>query len=416
MPPVFRESDGPGPRRDVVGYGRHVPKVTWPEGARVAVSIVLNWEEGSEYSKIAGDGRNEGLAEIPYVMEPEYRDLAAESVYEYGGRAGVWRLQRLFDEFRVPVTFFGAAMAFERNPEVAAYLREAGHEPCCHGWRWEEVWTLSRDEEREHMLEAIRSIERTCGTRPLGWYCRYGPSVNTRELLVEEGGFVYDSDAYNDDLPYYTEVGGRRHLIVPYSFTYNDGRYVLPQGFSDPSSFFDQCRRGLDYLWDEGATHPRMMSIGLHSRWAGQAGRTSGLRDFIEYAKEKGDDDPWDMKLVRGGLTDLDFIAQGLVLAHAQKHTELAGLSTEATFAEAQAAGLLSADDARTLIDAHKLFNDIFQWQRLTIEGKFDAEKVPPVILKRLATVAGLPSAQVLLEHLGEMYRKVSAIFGATGS
>jgi peptidoglycan/xylan/chitin deacetylase (PgdA/CDA1 family) len=289
MPPVFRESDGPGPRRDVVGYGRHVPQVRWPEGARVAVSLVLNWEEGSEYSKIAGDGRNEGLAEIPYVMEPEYRDLAAESVYEYGARAGVWRLQRLFDEFRVPVTFFAAAVAFERNPEVAAYLKEAGHEPCCHGWRWEEVWTLSRDEEREHMLEAIRSIERTCGERPLGWYCRYGPSVNTRELLVEEGGFVYDSDAYNDDLPYYTEVGGERHLIVPYSFTYNDGRYVLPQGFSDPSSFFDQCRRGLDVLWEEGATHPRMMSIGLHSRWAGQAARTSGLRDFIEYAREKGD-------------------------------------------------------------------------------------------------------------------------------
>ncbi|UGS39103.1 polysaccharide deacetylase family protein [Capillimicrobium parvum] len=287
--PRFSEQDGPGPRRDVVGYGRHVPKVTWPGGARVAVNIALNWEEGSEYSKIAGDGRNEGLAEIPYTMDPEYRDLAAESVYEYGARAGVWRLQRLFEQFGIPITFFGAAVAFERNPEVAAWLKEAGHEPCCHGWRWEEVWTLSREEEREHMLEAIRSIERTCGERPRGWYCRYGPSVNTRELLVEEGGFVYDSDAYNDDLPYYTEVAGTRHLIVPYSFTYNDGRYVLPQGFSDPSSFFDQCRRGFDYLWEEGATHPRMMSIGLHSRWAGQAGRTSGLRDFIEYALEKGD-------------------------------------------------------------------------------------------------------------------------------
>ena len=285
----FKEMDGPGPKRDVVGYGRYVPRVTWPEGARVAVSIVLNWEEGSEYSKVAGDGRNEGLAEIPYLMEPEYRDLAAESVYDYGARAGVWRIQRLVDSFKIPITFFGAAVAFERNPEVGAWLREAGHEPCSHGWRWEEVWTLSREEEKAHMDAAVASIEKTCGERPLGWYCRYGPSIHTRELLVEEGGFVYDSDAYNDDLPYYTEVNGKRHLIVPYSFTYNDGRYVLAQGFSDPSSFFDQCRRGFDYLWEEGATHPRMMSIGLHSRWAGQAGRTSGLRDFIEHALDKGD-------------------------------------------------------------------------------------------------------------------------------
>ena len=285
----FKEADGPGPKREIVGYGRYVPKVTWPDGARVVVMINLNWEEGSEYSLIAGDGRNEGLAEIPYTMDPQYRDLAAESVYEYGARAGVWRIQRLVESFKIPITFFGAAIAFERNPEVAEWLKEGGHEPCSHGWRWEEVYTLSREEEKDHMEEAIRSIEKTCGSRPQGWYCRYGPSIHTRELLVEEGGFVYDSDAYNDDLPYYTEVKGKRHLIIPYSFTYNDGRYVLSQGFSDPTSFFDQCRRGLDYLWDEGATHPRMMSIGLHSRWAGQAGRTSALRDFIEHAMEKGD-------------------------------------------------------------------------------------------------------------------------------
>ncbi len=241
------DTDVPGPKRDYVGHGRNVPRVVWPDKARVAVSIVLNYEEGSEYAKPAGDDRNEVMAEIPYVMDAAYRDLAGESVYEYGSRAGVWRLQRLFDAYRIPITFYAAAVALERNPEVAAWLREAGHEPCSHGWRWEEVWTLSREEEKAHMAAAVKSIEETCGQRPLGWYCRYGPSVHTRELLIEEGGFVYDSDAYNDDLPYYVEVKGKRHLVVPYSFTYNDARFVLPQGFSSPDSFFDLLRRGFQY-------------------------------------------------------------------------------------------------------------------------------------------------------------------------
>src|SRR5499427_7295673 len=175
----------------------------------------------------AGDKRNDGLTEIPYVMEATYRDLAAESVYEYGSRAGVWRVQRLIDGYKLPLTCFAAATALERNREVAAWLQEAGHEPCSHGWRWEEVWTLSREEEQQHMLWAIESFKATVGERPQGWYCRYGPSVHTRELLVEEGGFVYDADAYNDDLPYFTTVQGKRYLVVPYSLTYNDARFVL---------------------------------------------------------------------------------------------------------------------------------------------------------------------------------------------
>src|SRR5215213_2800468 len=284
------DRDVPGPKRDYIGYGRCIPQVQWPDGARIALSLVLNWEEGSEYSHPAGDDRNEGLAEIPYAMDPQYRDLCAESVYEYGSRAGIWRIQRLFDEFDVKCTFFGCAVAFERNPEVSKWLQGAGHEPCCHGWRWEEVWKLSREEEKAHMQAAIESMEQTCGERPRGWYCRYGPSVNTRELLVEEGGFVYDSDAYNDDLPYFTEVKGTRHLIVPYTLTYNDGRYVLSQGYGSPTDFFDYCRRGLDELRREGeAGTPKMMSVGLHPRWAGQAGRASGLREFIEYGLECGD-------------------------------------------------------------------------------------------------------------------------------
>jgi peptidoglycan/xylan/chitin deacetylase (PgdA/CDA1 family) len=284
------DQDVPGPRRHFPGYGRHQPKVVWPNGAKVAVNLVVNYEEGSEYSKPAGDGRNEGLAEIPYTMDAQYRDLCAESVYEYGSRAGIWRLMRLFDEYGVKVTFYACAVALERNPEVGQWIQEAGHEPCSHGWRWSEHWLFDREQERQHMQWAIESIERTCGERPLGWYCRYGPSVNTRELVVEEGGFVYDADAYNDDLPYFTEVNGKRHLVVPYTLTYNDGRYVLPQGYSAPSDFFDICRRGLDEYRREGeAGHPKMMSIGLHPRWVGQAARVNALREFIEYAQEQGD-------------------------------------------------------------------------------------------------------------------------------
>ena len=283
------DQDVPGPKREFIGYGRHVPKVIWPDKARVAVSLCLNYEEGSENSKPAGDGKNEGLAELSYLMDGKFRDLCVESVYEYGSRAGVWRLQRLFDEFEIPITFSAAAVALERNPEVAAWLKEAGHEPCSHGWRWEEVWQLSREEERQHMLAAIETIERMCGERPRGWYCRYGPSEHTRELLVEEGGFTYDSDAYNDDLPYYTEVSGKQHLVLPYTLTYNDGKFVMPQGYGSPADFLDHLKRGFDYLWDEGATHPRMMSIGLHPRLIGQAGRISALKEFIEYALAKGD-------------------------------------------------------------------------------------------------------------------------------
>lgn len=278
----------PGPARDFVGHGRNPPVVAWPDGARVAVNFVINYEEGSEV-QLSADGRNETiLGEMSLGLESEYRDLALESVYEYGSRAGIWRLQRLFDSRAIPVTFFAAAVAIERNPEVAAWLRDSAHEICSHGWRWEEVWKLSRDEERAHIDACIASFESTCGRRPVGWYCRYGPSVHTRELLVEEGGFEYDSDAYNDDLPYFVEVLGQSHLIVPYTFTYNDARFVTPQGYGSPGDFLDNCKRGLDYLWDEGATHPRMMSIGLHPRLIGQASRASALAEFVDYARAKG--------------------------------------------------------------------------------------------------------------------------------
>jgi len=284
----FKGTEVPGPRRDFVGYGRNPPKVRWPNGARVAVSVVLNYEEGSEYAHPNGEVRNDGLTEIIYAIDPKYRDLCAESIFEYGSRAGVWRLERLLTELRIPVTFYACAVALERNREVAAWLKEAGHEPCSHGWRWEEVWRLSREEEADHIRMAVESIMETCGTRPSGWYCRYGPSVNTRELLVEEGGFVYDSDAYNDDLPYYVDVKGKKHLVVPYSMTYNDAKFGVVPSYGSPADFADNLKRGFDLLWEEGEICPRMMSIGLHPRLVGQASRIHALREFLEHAEKKG--------------------------------------------------------------------------------------------------------------------------------
>jgi peptidoglycan/xylan/chitin deacetylase (PgdA/CDA1 family) len=279
----------PGPRRDYVGYGRNLPRVEWPKGAKLALNVVVNYEEGSEYTLPAGDGHNESLGEVPFGLPPEYRDLCMESVYEYGSRAGIWRLGRLFEQYKIKATIFACAVAVERNPDVAAWIQESGHDVCSHGWRWEEVWRLSREEEREHIRWAVQSFQESCGQRPPGWYCRYGASVNTRELVVEEGGFVYDSDYYGDDLPFFTDVGGKQHLVVPYSLTYNDLRYVI-SGYGSPGDFFDNCRRAIDELRREGQEgHPKMLSIGLHPRWAGQPSRTSALREVIEYALDKED-------------------------------------------------------------------------------------------------------------------------------
>ena len=285
------DQDIPGPKRDYVGYGRRPPRVVWPNEAKVAVNIVVNYEEGSEYSMAAGDGRNEGLAEINYTMDPQYRDLCAESVYEYGSRAGIWRLMRVFDEYDVKSTFFACAVALERNPEVAQWLRESGHEPCSHGWRWEEHWLLDRETERQHIRWAIDSIEKSCGERPLGWYCRYGASVNTRELVVEEGGFLYDADAYNDDLPYFVEVQGKRHLVVPYSLDLNDVRFVMAQGYSSGRDFLDDAVATFDRLRREAERTgtARMMSIGTHPRLFGRPARAEALARFIEYAQRTGD-------------------------------------------------------------------------------------------------------------------------------
>src|SRR3954447_10104842 len=201
----------PGPPREIVGYGEHPPKVRWEGDAKVAVQIVINYEEGSEKTFAMGDGTNDILYELPFAIDGQ-RDLAVESMYEYGSRAGIWRMLRVFDAAGIPVTFFAAAVALERNPAVAAKLVKRGDDVAGHGYRWSNHYEMTRDEEREAIKLAIESIERTIGSRPLGWYCRE-MSVNTRELVVEEGGFLYDSDCYSDDLPYWTVVLGRPHLV-----------------------------------------------------------------------------------------------------------------------------------------------------------------------------------------------------------
>jgi peptidoglycan/xylan/chitin deacetylase (PgdA/CDA1 family) len=272
--------------RDLVGYGRTPPRFQWPDGAGVVVNVVLVYEEGSEYSVLWGDERNDGWGEYAEPgVDPPHRDPGTESHYEYGSRAGVWRLARILDEVEIPVTVSGVAVALELNPEVAAWMRERGHDLLGHGWRWVEPWTLTRGEEREHLHRAIETYERVLGSRPLGWNSRSWPSENTRELLLEEGGFVYDSDGSADDVPYYTRCLGKPVLVVPYSKTYNDARFLVTPGFASPRDFVDTLTMGVDELAREGAERATMMTVAVHARWSGQAGRAAALREFLEHAR-----------------------------------------------------------------------------------------------------------------------------------
>ncbi|HVA28965.1 MAG TPA: allantoinase PuuE [Candidatus Baltobacteraceae bacterium] len=271
--------------RDLIGYGARLPDPKWPGGARLALQIVMNYEEGSEYSIPDGDGISETyLTEVPGAgLGPGKRDLIVESIYEYGSRAGFWRLMRMFAERKLDITVFGAALALERNPEAARAIRDAGYEVCSHGWRWIGFQNMDETTEREHMRMAVASIERTIGTRPYGWYCRYAPSLNTRRLVVEEGGFLYDSDAYNDDLPYGVKESGKDHLVIPYTLDVNDMKFSVAPGFSSPSGYFEYMRDAFDVLYREGKTQPKMMSVGLHTRLAGRPGRAAALERFLDH-------------------------------------------------------------------------------------------------------------------------------------
>jgi allantoinase len=279
--------------RDMVGYGANPPDPKWPGNARLALQIVMNYEEGSEYSIPDGDGFSEMyLTEVPGAsLGPGKRDLIVESVYEYGSRAGFWRLMRIFAERKLPITVFGAALALERNPEAARAIRDAGYEVCSHGYRWVGFQDMSEAQEREEMRKAVASIAQTIGERPYGWYCRYAPSENTRRLVVEEGGFLYDADAYNDDLPYWTKVSGKDHLVIPYTLDVNDMKFSVAPGFTSPSGYFEYMRDAFDVLYREGKTHPKMMSIGLHTRLAGRPGRAAALERFLDHVLAH--DDVW---------------------------------------------------------------------------------------------------------------------------
>jgi len=272
--------------RDLVGYGQNVPQASWPGGARIAVQMVLNYEEGGENCVLHGDkGAETFLSEIIGAPSIEgARHMSMESLYEYGSRAGVWRLLKLFDYHDIPITVFAVATALERHPDVARAIVAAGHEVCSHGYKWINYQDVPEDVEREHIAKAVDILTNLTGERPLGWYTgRTGP--NTSRLVGEYGGFLYDSDDYSDDLPFWKEIAGEPQLIIPYTLDANDMRFASPQGFNCGDQFFTYLKDTFDTLHEEGETHPKMMSVGLHCRIVGRPGRFQALKRFIEYAK-----------------------------------------------------------------------------------------------------------------------------------
>ena len=271
--------------RDLVGYGANVPTVRWPGDARIAVSLVLNYEEGGEACLLHGDTHSESVLTDLGALSPltGARDLNVESNFEYGSRVGFWQIMQLLNGHGVPATVYAVGMALERNPAAAAAMARSGFEVACHGQRWLDYQLVAEDAERAHMLRNIEIITRLTGERPVGWYTgRPGP--NTRRLVVETGGFLYDSDAYNDDLPYWTRAAGRRHLVIPYSFDNNDSRLQRGGDFGTGEEFFSYCRDAFDWLYRLGAAgQPRMMSVGLHGRIIGRPGRIGALARLIEH-------------------------------------------------------------------------------------------------------------------------------------
>ncbi|MEM5429461.1 allantoinase PuuE [Cupriavidus oxalaticus] len=286
--------------RDLIGYGAQPPHARWPGGARVALQFVLNYEEGGENCVLHGDAASEQfLSEIVGAAAYPDRHMSMEGIYEYGSRAGVWRILREFEQRGLPLTIFGVSMALQRHPELTHAFVELGHEIACHGWRWIHYQNIDEATEREHMRIGMQIIQDLTGELPLGWYTGRD-SPNTRRLVVEHGGLLYDSDYYGDDLPFWTEVevtGGEKkpHLVVPYTLDSNDMRFATPQGFNTGEQFFQYLKDAFDVLYEEGdpsgQDSPKMLSIGMHCRLLGRPGRFRALQRFLDYVQ--GHDKVW---------------------------------------------------------------------------------------------------------------------------
>lgn len=276
--------DSPEYPRDLIGYGARPPTVRWPQAARVAVSFVLNYEEGGESCVLHGDAHSESvLTDVGGDPLPNARNLNIESMFEYGSRVGFWEIMRILRERRVDATIFAVGMALERNPEAAAHIVDSGFEVACHGQRWIDYQFMAEELERADMVRNIEVITRLIGRRPLGWYTgRPGP--NTRRLVLQTGGFLYDSDAYNDDLPYWARVEGRAHLVLPHTFDLNDSRLQRGGDFSTGEEFFAYCRDAFDWLYRMGNEgRPRMLTISLHARIIGRPGRIGALSRLLDH-------------------------------------------------------------------------------------------------------------------------------------
>jgi peptidoglycan/xylan/chitin deacetylase (PgdA/CDA1 family) len=276
--------------RDFVGYGRDKPQACWPGEARVAVSFVVNFEEGAEFAISEGDPQNEAIYEVTHRVE-SMADLCLDSHFEYGARAGWWRVMNVFDEHGAKTTVSACGRAVERTPELARDAVVRGHEVSAHGWRWESHAGMSETEERDRIARTVAAIARATGNRPVGWHTRSSASPNTRRLLMEEGGFLYDSDAYNDDVPYVVGEPNRPHVVLPYAFDTNDMQFLNTNRFARPSDFSDYVLDAFDALYREGAHAPKMMSVGLHLRIIGRPGRIGALDRIL--ASMRGREGVW---------------------------------------------------------------------------------------------------------------------------
>ena len=273
----------------MIGYGAKDKKIKWPNNAKIAVQIVLNFEEGAENCVLNGDKHSEVfLSEIIGAQPVRGRHINMESLYEYGSRRGFWRLHKIFKEKKIPVTIFGVGMALAKNPQVCKALMSSNYEVASHGWRWIDYQNIKKSEEKKHMKMAIETHKKIIGKRPLGWYTgRCSP--NTRDLVFEDGGFLYDSDSYSDDLPYWETRKNKRQLIIPYTLDNNDMRFATNQGFNTGDHFYSYLKDSFDALYEEGKTNPKMMSVGLHCRIIGKPGRVQALKKFIDYIKKHKD-------------------------------------------------------------------------------------------------------------------------------